>query len=362
MTVERSMIVAVPRTPTVAELVRDIVSAAERAEKAEPGDRVDVIRYESLCARLEALAERALDDGAERLSMPELLPDATGYCFDDSHVVEDKARLKDRLPDEIARTVAAWRSATVVELRRPLEVGATQLTEAHAAVPEPAEPWQAEGDVTRSRAVEQRFRSQLEVAVAGGTASRARSDAINPSGINNRILTQTLYEFVGGTSTMRVDVPVTYRDGSEASNTFPLRCLPLAERPPAQPDLELHLALLSIRHTEMDPVVDGAWLRNAEVSRPRPAALTDDFVYETSRTQLDHLTDGGRLTAVLHMYQTGLDTAVVGFYRAVVDHLLDYPYSVTIVPMFFSSRSGGAGREQEAPFLPGAPWTMGERA
>ena len=85
--------------------------------------------------------------------------------------------------------------------------------------------------------------------------------------------------------------------------------------------LELRFALLSIRHTEMDAVVDGAWLRNAEISRPRPAAQTDDLVYETSLRQLDELCRSERHVR-LYMYQTGLETAVVGFYRALANHLL----------------------------------------
>jgi hypothetical protein len=80
-------------------------------------------------------------------------------------------------------------------------------------------------------------------------------------------------------------------------------------------ELDLRFALLSIRHTEMDAVVHGAWLRNAEVSRPMPAAQTDDLVYEISRTQLLELTSGGSRRVRIHLYQTGLETAVVGFYK-----------------------------------------------
>ena len=37
----------------------------------------------------------------------------------------------------------------------------------------------------------------------------------------------------------------------------------------------------------------------------------------------------------LHMYQTGLETAVVGFYRAVTVHLMRFPGSVSVQPMYF---------------------------
>ena len=111
----------------------------------------------------------------------------------------------------------------------------------------------------------------------------------------------------------------------------------------------------------MDPVVDGAWLRNAEVSRPRPAALTDDFVYQTSLTQLAYLGENGKRSLLLHIYQTGLDTAIMGFYRAVVDYLLAHPYTLSVVPMYYASAFGGPGVTHDAPFRAGLPWTMGER-
>jgi hypothetical protein len=77
-------------------------------------------------------------------------------------------------------------------------------------------------------------------------------------------------------------------------------------------------------------------------------------------TQLAVLTNDGQLRLSLHIYQTGLDTAVVGFYRAVVDHLLKHPYSLSVVPMFYASGTGSAGVSETARFRPGKPWTLGE--
>ena len=161
-------------------------------------------------------------------------------------------------------------------------------------------------------------------------------------------------DYVAGTPDTRIDATIAYRDGSAASYPFPLRCLPLADTAPASADIELHVALLSIRHTDMDPVVDGAWLRNSEVSRPRPAAQTDDFVYGTSLTQLDALTDSGHRTALLHLYQTGLDTAIVGFYRAVTVHLLAHPGTLAVIPMFAAVPRPGT--PDTTRFRPGRPW------
>jgi len=362
MSTEQSVLVAVPRTKAVADLVRDIVSAGRRAEKADSGDRTDVVRYEALCVRLESLAERALDDGAKYLEL-DALPVGAGYSFEDPEIRSDPGRLGARLSDAHRRQIAAWGDGvTVVELRRTLQFGKTPEAQERVAAPDPADAWRTEGDIAGSLAVEQRFRSQIDAVLSASAGEkRTRDDTINPSGVNNRIITQTFREFVIGSPDKRVDAPVSYRDGSRARYAFPLRCLPLADVTPSTKDLTLHLALLSIRHTEMDPVVDGAWLRNAEVSRPRPAAQTDDFVYETSRAQLNYLTENGRKSLLLYIYQTGLDTAIVGFYRAVVMHLLEHPYSLSVVPMFFTAPRQQSGLVREAPFRRGRSWTMGDR-
>jgi hypothetical protein len=142
-------------------------------------------------------------------------------------------------------------------------------------------------------------------------------------------------------------VPVEYRDGSRSAHPFALREIDL-RGPISAAELDLHFALLSIRHTEMDAVVHGAWLRNAEVSRPRPAAQTDDMVYEISRSQLLELTASGTRRVRIHMYQTGLETAVVGFYKALVDHLLEFRNTVALQPMYFQNPSRGRKRDRSA--------------
>ena len=82
------------------------------------------------------------------------------------------------------------------------------------------------------------------------------------------------------------------------------------------------------------------------------------------------------------MYQTGLETAVVGFYKALTDHLVAHPRSVSVQPMFFEGapktpQHAGNGRQngskgngsktgsaeasvvtESAMFRKGTPWTM----
>ena len=99
----------------------------------------------------------------------------------------------------------------------------------------------------------------------------------------------------------------------------------------------------------MDTVVHGAWLRNSQVSQQRPAAQTDDLVYDLSRQQLFALTAKGNRPIRVHMYQTGFEPAVVGFYRALTDHLLEFPRSVAVQPMYYqqSAKSSRTGRSRQ---------------
>jgi hypothetical protein len=49
--------------------------------------------------------------------------------------------------------------------------------------------------------------------------------------------------------------------------------------------------------------------------------------------------------AIIYLYQTGLDAAIVGIYRAVTERLLTLPGSVVVIPRYF---------RRQAPDAPGA--------
>ncbi len=349
---ERSVLVALPYSSHVGMLADDIAVTAGRAAKSAAGDRTDVTRYESLCSQLEMLAWEAAVDGAPQLALPET-PAGPALPVAVEHLVDPLGSgLLSRLPEPAAELARGWLADghLVVNVTIPLQAGARRDDPPAGVAVDVAERWEAPNGEEGAQAVEARFRALLASAVDGGTG-----EPIRPSGVHNRVLAQVLREYVVGTPDTRVDVPVAYRDGSTATHPFPLRCLPLVDVVPDEPDILLHLALLSIRHTEMDTIVDGAWLRNAEVSRPRPAAQTDDLVYEKSLSELDTLTNSGRRSVLLHIYQTGLDTAVVGFYRAVTAHLLRHPGSLSVVPMF--AVVGRPGSAQPTRFHPDSPWT-----
>lgn len=333
MTKERAHLFGVAPTAPVERLLADIHSAAERARKALPGDREDISRLDALATQLE---HHAVSNG--QMATEVAVDDATdAFLFG-----VDEARWRGT-PPLLARSARDIVAAGLVPVLvvQSLVPGDRDGPAPTAESRPVAERWSA-GGLTGRRAVEARFRSQIEGALdADGCRSAA---VIAPDGVPNVVLTEGLREFVHARdASAAVLVPVEYRDGSRTSRPFPLRSLKL-QSSLAPADLELRFALLSIRHAEMDAVVDGAWLRNAEVSRPRRAAETDELVYEISRAQLDALTLAGTRRVRLDLYQTGLEPAVVGFYRALIDHLVDSPESAAVQPMYFAPASSGPAR------------------
>ena len=324
MTVERAILHALEPTEELSKLLADIEVARSRALRADPADRENVVRFESLSTRLELLAHHR--------------------SVQHSPVADDEIAL--------ASSALAARGLIPVLVVSAHEPGVHGLSSEESPARPPAARWQSPNGERGRRAVELRFRAQIEESLATGGAH-----SIAPSGLQHSIVTEILREYVNASPPTPVEVPVEYRDGSRAAHPFALRSLQLSDEHGAV-DLELRLALLSIRHVDMDATIDGAWMRNAEVSRPRPAAQTDDLVYRLSRQQLADLT-AGRRTVKIVLYQTGLETAVVGFYRALVDHLLAEPASVVVQPMYFVARPRSAKAKARSAVAGHAPYRVG---
>lgn len=307
----------------VLDLAARAKAALARSEKLPPGDRTEAVRFESLHAAIDQLAIAALANGAQHETMPELAgDDLSGPSIFGSGLV---------LPKVENSSVHEWiqEGSVVVELRLPHFSGATLLAgEPGIGPPKPAARWTS-SEVRPGDAVQKRFEYLLDQAVETGGDGRA---AVCPSNIANRVLTEGLRRYTHRThGQARVNAPVVYRDGSKG-RPFPLRSLSMTHGVP-KGMRTLRFALMSIRHVDMDHIVDGAWLRNVKISRSRAAGFTDDIVFETSLRQLRRLASDA--PTVIHMYQTGLDTAIVGFYRAVVHQLLDKPGSICVVPYYY---------------------------
>lgn len=114
-------------------------------------------------------------------------------------------------------------------------------------------------------------------------------------------------------------VCVTFQDGSKSAG-FPLRALAPSDQPTG--GSLLNAALISVRHFEMDKVVEVAVLRNAEIGRRGKVSFSEQEElafkrgYQFFEGCLQHTE-----TLEVHLFHTGLEPAVLGVYRAVVELL-----------------------------------------
>ncbi|RRR74438.1 MAG: hypothetical protein EI684_07110 [Candidatus Viridilinea halotolerans] len=165
------------------------------------------------------------------------------------------------------------------------------------------------------------------------------------------VVTEVLHELVyipGGSDLQPLPLRVVYSDGSEAT-PFPIFMLPRDPRPiPELPPLRV--ALMSMRHSELDPMVDVCWLRNRDVSRARTLAETDHFCYTATINQLrESLSEGDLL---IHLYHTGFAPAVIGFYRGFAQILRGLRTRrvmrrLIVVPFYYRGEAG---------YATGTPW------
>lgn len=167
------------------------------------------------------------------------------------------------------------------------------------------------------------------------------------------VITEVLHEFVfvPPKETIKpVNLRIMYADGSEAE-PFPLTCLPLLAGEQTDKADPLRVALMSMRHLEMDPDTDFCWFRNREVSRTRTLSETDQFCFDTTLTQLKDSLKIGDLA--LHLFHTGFEPAIIGFYRGVVCTLLNIQGKVgssvlSVTPFYF--------RGPNNPYQTGSCW------
>lgn len=324
MTIEQSVFVRIPHelNGQMIELISRAEAALVRSGKLSPGDRTETVRFDSLHAAIEQIAIAAISNG----ELFEVVPTTTN---------EELAGVSIFGPDwprgkpegEASRWVKEGH--LVVELRLPHFVGPTPLGGTAGVGPnKPAKRWVSKAKTDKDN-TQERFDYLVNQALS---ADGGFEGCIQPSGIANRVLTEGLRKHVHcQAGQRRIDVPVIYRDGSKGE-PFPLRALPMTDQKPTG-WMCYRFTLLSIRHVEMDHIVDGAWLRNIKISRTRAAGLTDAVVFETSRRQFRRLASVG--PSLVYLYQTGLETAIIGFYRALTLQLLERPGSIAVVPCYY---------------------------
>lgn len=201
---------------------------------------------------------------------------------------------------------------------------------------------------SRREQMAQQLKHQIQQAMQTDTI-------VNMSNQPHDITTDVLHDFVyvRGNEQLK-GIRIVYADGSEAE-TFPLSCLPrYSDQQLIQLGslFPLRIALISMRHLELDRLIDITWFRNRDASKSRTLAEADKFCYEYSRNQFMDLKNLARRTNGLqvHLYHTGFEPAVIAFYRAFVHSLLDMPINsrdILIVPHYYR------GDEE---FERGRPW------
>lgn len=330
MTVERTWFVRIPSEieSRIKELSARASACVARAAKLDPGDRTEAARFEAIHAVIDQLSVAALNAGAPAVSSPDVGGGAS----------ETIVSIDAQMPGDVATWIRS--GAIVTRVRVPHESGETpQEGEVGRGPSLPAVRWQAR-DVRE--AGRERFDALLSAALDGANPQGA---VIRPSDVSNIVLTESLRRAVEvEPGRPPVELPVAYRDGSVGPK-FPLRQLKMSDVIPGSDWRTLRFTLMSIRHVDMDTLVDGAWFRNSRVSRPRQAGLTDELAFEISLRQLRDI----RAVApvVLHLYQTGLQPAVMGFYRAVAVYLMAHPRTLAVVPQYYKGDGG---------YVQGTPW------
>jgi hypothetical protein len=177
---------------------------------------------------------------------------------------------------------------------------------------------EAGGTLVGRRKMLDRLHAEVEAAVRQAVrVEDGRGGKVNASSQPHEVTTDVLGHWVRRPPPEGAKAPISlrvvYADGSEAA---PFPVCRLSGRIPQAGGRVLRIALMSMRHLDLDRVVDMAWYRNREVSKPRTLADSDAFCFAYSLAELKKLSAlGGAVT--IHMYHTGFEPACLGFYRAV---------------------------------------------
>jgi hypothetical protein len=145
-------------------------------------------------------------------------------------------------------------------------------------------------------------------------------------------LTKALRRFLHATDAQEpFKINLIYKDGSMGGD---VRLRQLPKREEDERPVELCAALESCRHFDLDTAVDFCLLRNADVARREDATFSvqEGIAYTRIRTSLEDLCGNEGLH--LRLFHTGLEPAVMGFYRAVIDLLLA-GRQLKVTPVFF---------------------------
>jgi hypothetical protein len=183
---------------------------------------------------------------------------------------------------------------------------------------------------------------------AVNSARRGQSNSVNLSEVPHMVITQALhamvYENPNKVDGQPVSVNIIYTDGSQARPflLFSLKPRGGEEIKSLREQKPIRIGMISQRHPEMDTMIQRYWFRNIEVSQSgMTSAEVDELCYQKTLRQLGDIYKYNKPSRMA-FYQTGLQPALVGFWRAVVD-LLKLEQGRTpvleIIPYFYDRRS-----------------------
>jgi len=171
------------------------------------------------------------------------------------------------------------------------------------------------------------FKQEVEQSLRNNTP-------VNVGSYHHPVLTEGLHHFIYSEN-INGKIGIIYEDNSQ-SKDYPIkhRMMRSALIDEAESKQPLRCALMSIRHMEMDAVVDIAWFNNRETSlKGVPSSQIDEVCYKRSlelflNLPKDHLN-------AIWIYQTGFQPPIISFYRALIEILERGSPRVAVKPMIF---------------------------
>lgn len=162
------------------------------------------------------------------------------------------------------------------------------------------------------------------------------------NGMYHRDLTELLHEFAYANTRKPVTLTIMY--SREQAAPIQLQCL----RPHPLPKADeirhpLRVSLISMRHLGLDHVVDTAWILNKKLSEYTTRIQQDNYCYKQTWEQLQKFAQKG--VRHIHLYQTGYQIAIIGFFRALIEYLNEQQKnwnpdsSLMVTPYYYNERS-----------------------
>jgi len=183
---------------------------------------------------------------------------------------------------------------------------------------------------------------------------------------------------------------VVYQDGTEGQS-FPLFCLASPEGFPRPTNLfQFKIGSISMRHVTLDLITQGYLIQNMLIKRKETSAEAEDYAFRRTWHFLANFVDLVQHKRVeeicqeirfkylwhllnlkerkyngceLHIYQTGLEPAVMGIYRAIAQFLKERRGQLVVVPRLIGIEGRKELKEKEenrettdAAYLKAAEW------